>query len=336
MRYAGRRFIPDAPDRRGFVMTLDIPNYRVVEKLGTGAQTRIFRARCMRSGKDYAVKTLKILRPEDNNIIELMRAEYAIGAVIDSDYLRKVYELRMIRHRLRVRGAILFMEYVDGMTMGDKDFKRPVGEVLRLFTDVAMGLHAMHLAGYVHADIKPANIMVTSDGRVKLIDFGQSARSHEAKQRIQGTIDYMAPEQAQREVLDARTDVFGLGATMHRVLTGRPVATEMNQTVNMSSQVLVGVRKDKLAGSREGELPTPLARMIADCCAADPASRPPDMLAVVKRLEMVTVSLNRPVSDILDDDDDSALDEFDLDVDDDDSISALDPTTGSGPAEEAN
>ena len=88
----------------GIRMTLDIPNYRVVEKLGTGAQTRIFRARCMRSGKDYAVKTVKILKPEDNTIVELMRVEYAIGAAIDSDYLRKVYELRMIRHRLRVRG----------------------------------------------------------------------------------------------------------------------------------------------------------------------------------------------------------------------------------------
>ena len=317
-------------------MTLDIPNYRVVEKLGTGAQTRIFRARCMRSGKDYAVKTVKILKPEDNTIVELMRAEYAIGAAIDSDHLRKVYELRMIRHRLRVRGAILFMEYVDGTTMGDKDFSRPVGEVLRLFAEVAMGLHAMHLAGYVHADVKPSNIMVTTDDRVKLIDFGQSARSHEAKQRIQGTIDYMAPEQVQRKMLDPRTDVFGLGATLHRVLTGRPVATEMNQTVNMSSQVLVGVRRDKLAGSRDGELPIPLARMIADCCAPNPAGRPPDMLALVKRLEMVTGSLNRPVSDIPDDDEDLMLDELSFEVDAEGPVSALDPRSGSGHVEEAN
>jgi serine/threonine-protein kinase len=309
-------------------MTLDIPNYRVVEKLGTGAQTRIFRARCMRSGKDYAVKTVKILKPEDNTIVELMRAEYAIGAAIDSEHIRKVYELRMIRQRLRVRGAILFMEYVDGLTMSDKEFNRPVEEILRLFAEAAMGLHAMHLSGYVHADIKPSNIMVTTDHRVKLIDFGQSARSHEAKQRIQGTIDYMAPEQVQRKNLDPRTDVFGLGATLHRVLTGRPVATEMNQTVNMASQALVGVRRDKLAGSRNGELPKPLARLIADCCAPLPANRPQDMPALIKRLELVADSLNRPASDIPDEEDDVTLD--DLHLDSAWPISTLHPTTGSG------
>lgn len=305
-------------------MTLDIPNYRVIEKLGTGASTRIFRARCMRSGKDYAIKTVKIQKPEDNTIVDLMRAEYAIGAAIDSEHIRKVYELRMIRQRLRVRGAILFMEYVDGQTMADKEFSRPIQVLLRLFAEAAKGLHAMHLAGYVHADIKPSNIMVTAEGRVKLIDFGQSARSHEAKQRIQGTIDYMAPEQVQRKTLDPRTDVFGLGATLHRVLTGRPVVTEMNQTVNMASQALVGVRRDKLAVASNGALPAPLARLLSDCCAAEPAQRPADMPDLIKRLEMVAASLTRPVP-AFDDEDDSTDDDGSFDPDADGDFSAFHP-----------
>jgi serine/threonine protein kinase len=64
-------------------MTLDIPNYRIVEKLGVGAQTRIFRARCMRTGKDYAIKTTKVQRPEDMATVDMMRAEYAIGSTLN-------------------------------------------------------------------------------------------------------------------------------------------------------------------------------------------------------------------------------------------------------------
>ena len=83
-------------------MAVDIPNYRVVEKLGVGAQARVFRARCMRTGKDYAVKYVKLVNPEDASFIELLKAEYAIGSVIDHPVIRKVFELRMLRTPLCV------------------------------------------------------------------------------------------------------------------------------------------------------------------------------------------------------------------------------------------
>ena len=272
-------------------MSVDIPNYRVLEKLGEGAQSHIYRARCMRTGKDYAVKVVKIRKPEDTSFVDLLRAEHAIGSAIDHPVIRQVYEVRIMRHRLRLRGAILFMEYVDGIPMSDKGFDRPIAEVLELFREAAQGLMAMHRAGWVHADLKPNNIIVTPENKVKLIDLGQSARMHEAKPRIQGTIDYMAPEQAQRGILDQRTDVFGLGAALHRVLTGKPVLTEMNQTVTLHSQSLVGTRITELTDRKDVELPTCVARLIQDCCESRPADRIGDMPAFVERVNLAVVIL---------------------------------------------
>ena len=71
-------------------MAVDIPNYRVIQKLGTGAQSRIFRARNMRNGKDYTVKIVKVVKPEDAGFVELLRAEYVIGSAIDHPAIRKV------------------------------------------------------------------------------------------------------------------------------------------------------------------------------------------------------------------------------------------------------
>jgi serine/threonine-protein kinase len=277
-------------------MAVDIPNYRIVEKLGVGAQTRIFRARCMRTGQDYAVKIVKLLSPEDAGFIDLLRTEYAIGTTVDHPVIRKVFELRMLRRRFRVHGAILFMKYVPGISIADREFNRSIDEILRIFAQVAQGLKAMHDAGYVHADLKPTNILVTADGAVKLIDLGQSSRINQAKQRIQGTIDYMAPEQVQRGILDARTDVFGLGATLHKVLTGVAIRTEMNQTITLYSQNLVGKRLSETNGAVMKELHPTVVKLISDCCQYQASERIRDMPGVIDRIELARVILAREPS----------------------------------------
>ncbi len=247
----------------------------------------------MRTGKDYAVKIVKKIKPEDESFIDLLRAEYAIGSAIDHSTVRKIYELRYLRQRLRIKGAILFMEYVSGIAMSDREFSRPLIEILGQFQEVARGLHAMHLAGFVHADLKPNNIMITNDDEVKLIDLGQSSTIREAKPRVQGTIDYMAPEQEKQQVLDARTDVFGLGATMHKVLTGKPIATGMNQKVSMHSQSLVGKRVSDTSEHHYETLPVGIARFLSDCCQNDPDNRIVDMPTLIERLDLAQTTLRK-------------------------------------------
>lgn len=277
-------------------MSIEIPNYRIIEKLGIGAQTRVYRARCMPTGKDYTLKIVKIVNPEDASFIDLLKAEHAIGSVIDHPAIRKVYELRLLRQRFRVRGAVVFMEYINGITLADKEFRRSLDETLAIFEEVAAGLHAMHLAGYVHADLKPTNIMVTTDGAVKLIDLGQSAKIFEPKAKIQGTVDYMAPEQVQRGKLDQRTDVFGLGATLHKVLTGRAIPTDMNQTVNLQSNTPLVRRQDE-SKSIANEFPACITRMISDCCQYDPAARISDMVAVRERIGLARAIIAKKSED---------------------------------------
>lgn len=274
-------------------MPIDIPNYRIIEKIGVGAESSIYRARSMRSGKDYAVKYVKVAKPEDTAYVDLLKTEHAIGTAVEHPVIRQVYELRLLRQRLRLRGAILFMEFVDGMPMSAKEFDKPLAELLGLFSQVALGLQAMHHAGFVHADLKPNNILVTPENQVKLIDFGQSSRMREAKPRVQGTIDYIAPEQVSRGVLDERTDVFGLGAALHRVVTGKPVATDMNQTVSVYSQGLVGKRVSQVRESTTHTLPPTLARLIEDCCKNDPADRISDMSSLMERIKLAQAILNK-------------------------------------------
>ncbi|MGB0716549.1 MAG: serine/threonine protein kinase [Phycisphaerae bacterium] len=272
-------------------MAVDIPNYRVVEKLGEGAQSRLFRARSMQNGKDYTVKIIKIAKPEDTTLLDLLKVEHTIGTAVDHPVIRKVYELRVLRQRFRVRGAILFMEYVPGIAMSEKDFRRSLRDVVKLFTEVSEGLHAMHHQGFVHADLKPNNIIVTPDDLVKVIDLGQSARIREAKTRVQGTIDYMAPEQVARGILDERTDVFGLGAALHRIVTGKAVATDMNQQVTVHSQSLIGKRLTDGKDQQDETLPTAMIKFLEDCCQHDPADRISNMGVVTERLKMIETIL---------------------------------------------
>ena len=272
-------------------MSIDVPNYRILEKVGTGQGSTLYKAAAISTGALYTIKHVKVQSPEAMRLVDQMRDEHTCGSALDHPALRKTYELRFVRRRLRLTAAMLFMEYVDGETLSDCGPDLPMAPLLHIIEKAAEGLAAMHKGGFVHADLKPGNILVLSSGDVKLIDFGQSSPIGRAKTRVQGTIDYMAPEQAARRRLDARTDVFGLGATLHRVLTGRPVATEMNQQVDVHSLGRVGMKvSENLPPSLEG-LPSVVTKLIDDCCARDPAKRPKTMSQMTERCRMARLIL---------------------------------------------
>jgi len=258
-------------------MAIDIPNYRILGVIGSGQGSTLYKAESIQTGDYYAVKHVKVLKPEDNRLVDQMRAEHECGSSLDHPVLRRTFELRYVRRRLRVIAAMLFMEFVEGETLWSCRGTCSVAEILEILEQAADGLEAMHRGGYVHADIKPGNILVQSGRRAKLIDFGQSAAIHQAKPRVQGTPDYMAPEQAARQTLDARTDVFGLGATLFRVLTGKAVATEMNRNVDMHSLGRVGMRIDENQAPTLDGFPPVIIKLIEDSIATDRDQRPATM-----------------------------------------------------------
>jgi len=272
-------------------MSIDLPNYRILGKLGTGANSTLLLAQSMRTGARYAVKVVKVHEPEDAKFLEQLRDEHTAASALDHPVLRKTYEIRYVRRRLRIKAAYLFMEYVEGISLKDPKYSGSLPVLLGHFRIVAEGLLAMHRAGYVHADLKPGNILITPDGRVKLIDLGQACRINTAKPRVQGTIDYIAPEQVSLGRLDARTDVFGLGATLFKVLTGQAIPTDMNQNVHLHTLDLLGRRATEPSSSLGTELAKPIELFIEDCCQKEPAKRLRDMKEVMDRLEMARMIL---------------------------------------------
>jgi serine/threonine-protein kinase len=148
----------------------------------------------------------------------------------------------------------------------------------------------MNAAGWVHADLKPNNIVVDDGGTVKIIDLGQSCPIGKIKQRIQGTPDYIAPEQVQRQPLDARTDVYNLGATIYWVLTGKAIPTAMPKkgvaTLKDDMSVVPPEKHNPL-------VPPALSKLVVDCIEVLPSRRPQNMNVVASRLDMVRRALSR-------------------------------------------
>jgi serine/threonine-protein kinase len=143
----------------------------------------------------------------------------------------------------------------------------------------------MHQAGYVHCDIKPNNILMNKSGTIKIIDLGQSCRIGTIKQRIQGTPDYIAPEQVKRQPLDQKTDIFNLGATMYWALTGQNIPTLIPQKNSTGLQVLPKERK--APHEIKKQIPIELSNLVMDTVENKPEDRPRNMMAVVSRLDVM-------------------------------------------------
>jgi len=257
---------------------------RLTQGIGVGARSRIYLAVDIRTGQRFAVKRVLRQGPEDDRFIEQAENEYAIASRVDYPVLRKCFDLQKVRRLLQVREVCLVMEYVAGFGL-DRTMPNRLMAFLNLFLRVAKGLRALHGAGYVHTDIKPNNILVAPGGVVKIIDFGQACAIGHRKERIQGTPDYIAPEQVNRGVLNQRTDVFNLGATMYYVLTLKTFPTQVRGVDARGGIALVESPKPQTPTEINPRIPAAVSNLVMDCCREDPAERPVDMHNVVQRLQ---------------------------------------------------
>ena len=272
-----------------------IAGFDVVATLGEGAASKLYRVRDKHS-KEFCLKRVVKNGPSEQRFIDQAVAEYEVAKQIDSPLIRKVHKLIRQRALLRTSEVLVLMELVEGRTLETVKFKGMVG-YCKLFHAAAKGLQVMHEAGYVHADIKPNNIMVTSDGMVKLIDFGQSCKNGTVKERIQGTPDYIAPEQVKRQPITPKTDLFNLGATMYWLLTGQRVPTMMprkdrGEMVELRTEE---AEKQPLAPPIElvPQCPPALSNLILECVAKDPVDRPAHMQEVMDRVEIAAGQATR-------------------------------------------
>jgi serine/threonine-protein kinase len=273
--------------------------YRVVGPLGTGAGSTILQiADKTRGGKRFALKVVKRQDSDDDIYIAQAQTEFEAAKKLNHPVIAKIYDCRLKKSMLfKVTGVELLMEFVDGKTLDEIEAPM-MPQLVQIFTQVASAMVHMHRRGVFHGDLKPSNIMLSKDGKVKLIDFGTAWLKGQEKNRIQGTPQYMAPEQMTEKVVDERTDIYNLGATMYRMFTGR--------YANPSSGLRVADNnKAKLATPIQvnPNIPTVLSETIMGCLQFSPERRPDGMFAVQQQLSAVAKYLG--------------LEEVDLKVEDD-------------------
>lgn len=260
---------------------LSAMKYRIVSPLGTGAGSTILQISDKTAGgKRYALKVVKRQDAEDDVYIDQARVEYEVAQKLNHPAIAKIYDLRVKRSWFKVSGVELLMEYVEGKTL-DEIEGPTMDQLVLIFNQVASALVHMHRRGVFHGDLKPSNIMLSKNGQVKLIDFGTAWIRGQQKNRVQGTPQYMAPEQATEKVVDERTDLYNLGATMYRMFTGRFANAGIPKAGEGSARKLVAPIQVN------PKIPGTLNETILQCLELSPERRPAGMFEVKNQLAAV-------------------------------------------------
>ena len=276
-------------NKRNVHRTVEVPGFVVVKHLGSGARSTIWQVRQHRTGKSFALKRIIKNEASDDRFFQQAANEHAVAQHFDHPVVRKIYRLKRIRRFIRVREIHMLMELCEGATLQDK---RPqeIDEIIGIFLKVADGISHINSRGFIHADIKPNNIVVGPDGEVKIIDLGHSCSIGKIKTRVQGTPDYIAPEQAERRPLDVRTDVFNLGATMYWVLTGQAIPTVLPKGDGVMLKQDMSITPPEILNPA---VPLPLSKLVIECVELLPRRRPQAIKAVTARLELCRHALSR-------------------------------------------
>src|SRR5215212_3277067 len=205
--------------------------YEVGEVLGRGGMAEVHRGRDTRLGRTVAVKVLRSDLARDPTFQARFRREAQSAAALNHPSVVAVYDSGEDASPDGVAAPYIVMEHVQGRTLrellsGGRTL--PWQEALRITSGVLAALAYSHRAGIVHRDIKPANVMVTPQGDVKVMDFGIARAMADASatmtqtQAVIGTAQYLSPEQARGETVDARSDLYSAGCLLYELLTGRP------------------------------------------------------------------------------------------------------------------
>jgi serine/threonine protein kinase len=197
--------------------------YEIVEKIGEGGMGTVFRARDPRLGRDVALKFLPRHLAADQVATERFRVEARAAAALDHPNVCTIHEIGETSDGR----PYLALAFYRGETLKQRLERSPLplAEAIAVATAVARALGAAHARGIVHRDVKPGNVMLTDDGRIKLLDFGLARVAAEVTLTpaglLRGTVAYMAPEQVRGDEIGPRTDLWALGVLLYETLAGQ-------------------------------------------------------------------------------------------------------------------
>ena len=258
-----------------------IAQYEIVSSIGAGGMGEVYRARDSRLGRDVAIKVMAPHIAADPEMRRRFETEARAVAVLSHPSILSIYELAIAEGR-----PLAVMELLEGQNLRDRLKQGLIAwrEAVELGAEIAEGLAAAHAKGVIHRDLKPENIFLTTDGHVKILDFGLALHrldtpedspdgptmAHTAQGVVMGTFGYMSPEQVTGERVDGRSDIFAVGCLLYEMLTGRRLftgSTAQEVIANLLHEALPDLSAfDPLA-------PKELQQIVARCAARDPARR---------------------------------------------------------------
>jgi serine/threonine-protein kinase len=269
-----------------------VGDYEIVSMLGVGGMGRVYRVRNVISDRTEAMKVLLPDLVAEPDLAGRFISEIRMLASFDHPNIAQLHTAFQVDNQL-----VMMMEFVEGSTLEQIAKRSPIpqSDVIKYIQQVLAALSYAHSRGVIHRDIKPANIMVTSQGVVKLMDFGiAKSRTEQDLTRpgtTMGSLYYMSPEQVRGGTVDARSDIYSVGVMMYELLAGRrPFVADsayeiLNQQCNVIPQPPLEVN---------AQLPPPLSDIIVCAMAKDPANRFQNAQALSNALRQVAAMQNDP------------------------------------------
>ncbi|MEA5557624.1 serine/threonine-protein kinase [Nodularia spumigena] len=283
------------PKKRGDV----IEGYKILSELGRGAASVIFVVQDMKSKQVWALKQVERGDAKDSRFLDQAESEYRIAQNLDHPSIRKIVKMFKKGTLLTTKELYLVMELVDGVSV-DRAPPEKFDQAVDIFRQVAEAMHHMHTRGYVHADMKPNNIVIADGGIAKIIDLGQGCKIGTIKPRIQGTPDYIAPEQVHRRPITPKTDIYNLGATMYWVLTRQHIPTALPKGDSLVNSLDDSrIQKPKPTIELNPRIHPKLSELIMACVEVDADKRPESMALVADRLSLILGILRARAEDVV-------------------------------------
>ena len=253
--------------------------YELGELLGYGGMAEVHRGRDSRLNRDVAIKVLRADLARDPSFLNRFRREAHSAAGLNHPSIVAVYDTGEDVTHDGTPQPFIVMEYVEGRTLRDiikSEGRLPVRRAMEVVADVCAALDFSHRNGIIHRDIKPANVMITPQGAVKVMDFGiaravaDNSATVTQTANVIGTAQYLSPEQARGETVDARSDVYSTGCLLYELVTGVP-PFQGDSPVAVAYQ---HVRENPVMPSaRNPEVPRSLDSVVMKALAKNPLNR---------------------------------------------------------------